>query len=292
MKNKTSKIILILLVLMMTLLISACKKTERPPFLPQYDPAPPPEMRWDVQTDFSIHTPFVPRYSLHTRLHDGALPELIPSDNYGMLLPYSSATVLNDGSLRSIKFGFVTIDGVVVTDLIYDSVNRAEYRHGWHVGAMVDEFPAYSLSKMDTSDTVNAWVNTGAKMAACALDGSWITPFNYINIAFTEDAILLVRDETMPNIDVIDYNGNHLYNMLDLDWISDIPEYDWSSANLINTFVGRYGIVQMKNDTYAFIDALTGSAHYTDYIDVSQYNEGFASVAVRADYENTNYKIA
>jgi len=302
MKNNVSKIMLIMSALVVVLLISACKNTERSPFLPPPDPIPPPEMRWDVQTDFNILTPFVPSHSLHSRLHDGAMPELIPSNNYGLLLPYSSATVMDDGGLRSANYGLVTIDGVVVTDLIYDSIVRAEYSHSWYYGAATEVFPAYSLSKtgkvadikaVDENDDVIiiSYDGTIIRMAACALDGSWITPFDYYFIKFTEEVIILVRDESTPDIDVIDYNGKHLYNMLDLDWIRDISKDYWSSSSFTNMVSGGYGSVQLKNGTYAFIDALTGSAYYTEYIGVSLFSEGFAPVAVRGGDERTNYMI-
>ena len=288
MKNSISKIILIISALLAVLLISACKNIERPPFLPPPDPVPPPEMRWDVQTDFNILTPFVPSHSLHSRLRDGAMPELIPSDNYGLLLPYSSATIMDDGGLRSTNYGFVTIDGVVVTDLIYSNIHRAEYSHGWYYGATTEVFPAYSLSKIDLSGTVDDWGYTRAEMAACALDGSWITPFDYYFIKFTEDVIILVRDESTLDIDVIDYNGKHLYNMLDLVWINDVSKYNWSSSSFISMLSGGYGFVQLKNGTFAVIDALTGNAHYTEYVGVNLFNDGLAPVAIRVNNESTN----
>jgi len=269
--------------LIVTLFISACKKSEPTQYLPPPDPAPPPEMKWDVQADFDVLTPFVPQQSLHTRLHEGSLPELTPSNQYGMLLPYSSAVILENGSLMASKFGFVTVDGVVITDLVYDGIYRAESASIWHIGIANKTFPAYSIY-IDSEETgTNAWVYRERKMAVCALDGSWITPFDYVNIAYTEDVILLARDHSTFDIDVIDYNGNHLYNTLDHEWANNVIDDAWAIGSFMGNIAEGYGHVQLKNNTVAFIDVLTGNARYTDFASASVFNDGLISVAVRID---------
>ena len=248
------------------------------------EPAPEslPEMQWDVQTNFNILTPFTPQHSLHTRLHEGALSELIPSDNYGMLLPYSSVAELDDGYLQASKFGFVTLDGIVVTDLIYEEIERAEYIHGWYTGAAEEGFPAYSLAK-DVQDIESDGNNhTIKKMAACAMDGSWVTEFDYINIEFTKEVIILYRDDVTFDIDVIDYDGNHLYNMLDFDWINNaLNALDDTWTGFTLTIISdRHAHIRIGNRTFAFIDLLTGDIRTTRFIAADPFVEDRAPVGI------------
>ena len=288
MKNNPGKMAILFSMLIAVMLIfSACRNAERPPFLPSVSPVPPPEMRWDVQADFDILTPFVPQYSLHTRLHEGALPELIPSKDYGLLLPYSSSIILGDGSLREIKFGFGTIDGIVVTDLIYDHILRAESMYYMHSHGFMEFFPAYQL-RINVPETESSLGFSHFKYAACALDGSWITAFDYSNVVFTEDVILLIRGYEEFDIDIIDYSGNHLYNTLETDWINEIqfdPQghggYDGSTSTtgFIFTISQGYGYVYLQNGTIAFIDIQTGKAYYTEFVDAQPFMNGFAAVA-------------
>jgi len=234
----------------------------------------------DVQTNFDILTPFEPQHLLHTRLHEGAMPELVPSDNYGTLLPYSSTIVLEDGSLWPSKFGLVTADGVIVTDLIYESVERAEFLHGWYVRSENEMFPAYSLSKYIPDHEFYSGHHTVIrKMAAVALDGSWITLFDYTHIVYTKDVIILYRDESIFDMDVIDYSGKHLYNMRDLSWttraLDDVGPYIY-----MDIIADRYAHVRTGSSTFAFIDLLTGNARSTRFIAADPFVEGFAPVGI------------
>jgi len=288
MKKKAGKIILIMSAILILLLLSACKKTETPVYLPPFDPeqtpALPPEIVVEVQTNFDILTPLESVPLLHTRLHDGAMSELTPSDNYGMLLPYSSAAILDDGSLKTAKCGFVTIDGVVVTDLIYDSIDRAEFVHGRYISAANERFPAYSLTVNEQDyDRVSGYYYINRKMAACALDGSWITSFDYSYIVFTKEVIILYRDEMIFDIDVIDYEGKHLYNMLDFSWTNSTPNDIWTEMNMY-IISDRYAHVRMRNDTFAFIDLLTGQTRPTRFIAADPFVEGYAPVGIGVRY--------
>jgi len=288
MKNHVNKknlihIFLIISALILVLLISACKKDEIPTFLPPPEqsplPPPPPEMMLDVQTNFDIFTPSVPQYPLHTRLHEGAMPELVPSNDYGMLLPYSSAAVMENGSINASKFGLVTIDGIVVTDLIYDDIERAKFIHSWYIGEEHDVLPAYNLS-INVMGTETIWgYYYIRKMAACALDGSWVTPFDYMNIMYTKEVILLYRDDSTLDIDVIDYNGNHLYNMLDFRWANDAAADTWSGIYM-QIISDRYAYIRIRSNSFAFIDLLTGNLRSTRFIEVGQFIEGFAPAGI------------
>ena len=277
--------IMLFLAITVLILAAACSKTaERPPFLPPSEPVPPPEMEWDVRADYSNLTAYVPPFTTYTRLHPGPLPELIPSDEYGTLLPYASASIFPDGSLITSKQGLVTIGGMVVTDLIYDRVERA-YSRPVASFAPPSPLPAYRLA-IDLPGSESRWY-TESRQAACALDGSWVTPVEYVEIVFTEDLIILMRSHQVYDFDVYDYDGRLLYNMLECGWVYYLPRDAWPGELAFGISEGS-GVVRMNNETVAFIDILTGQARYTEYIFANPFSEGLAAVAVKNGNDETN----
>jgi len=230
-----------------------------------------PTIRWDIKTDDSKLLPYTSPYSIHTRLSTGSMQELVPSGTYGSIYPYSSAITMNDGSLRVSKTGFITENGTVITDLIYDSisiavsntVNSSERRNAYHLRINIPE-PEFSYI-----------VQT--KNAACALDGSWITSFDYVDIVFSENVIFLMRDHETFDIDVIDYNGQWLYNVRDLEWADEISDDTWSEMLVYGVNEG-YGFIKLKDETYGLIEAITGKIRYTDFIQTFMFSDGLAAV--------------
>ena len=265
------KLLILLFVLASLQLAAACEKTQRPPFLPPPGSSPPVEMIWEVRADYSNLTPYAP-YSMCSRLREGPLPELIPSPDYGMLLPYASSIVLADGGIRAVKYGLVASNGVIVTDLVYDRLDRAYSTYSYTQKPQ----PAYKLSR-DIPGTETDW-GSQSMLAACALDGSWITGFDYSDIIFTEKAIVLMRSYDSYDIDVYDYNGRLIYNMLDLEWTGKIRKDTWPGS-LVYSISEGYGSIQTSDGTYAYINILTGRATYTEYTGAFPFLSGRASVA-------------
>ncbi|MCL2627381.1 MAG: WG repeat-containing protein [Oscillospiraceae bacterium] len=278
------RILLILLIIATVAFAAACNAPQSK-YLPEIKHVPP-NMRWDVKTDFSVLAPYNPN-SMYSRLSDGAMPQLIPSDDYGLLLPYKSVNVQSDGSAGLPAYGFVTTDGVLVTDLVYYSVKRASsnlwyFSINWGEQPPPDYYPAYLLSialPREDDDTAIAWYPQ-TKQAVCALDGSWITAFDYDEVFFTENAILLMRGfyEGL-DIDVYDYDGNFLHNMQEHDWVQYVGADQWASGLFYGVYNG-YGHVAV-NSPYgntAFVNIQTGQAKYTEYYSTSigQFADGLA----------------
>jgi hypothetical protein len=142
--------------------------------------------------------------------------------------------------------------------------------------------PAYLLSINVTSDINHLWGFIPSYLAVCALDGSWITPFEYINAVFADEVIFLTRDWQTFDVDVYDYNGVLLYNLLELEWAEHISEY-LGIGNLMHGTSEGYGYILMNNGTFAFIDVLTGRARYTEYIEVGPFFDGLAAVQAATD---------
>ena len=232
-----------------------------------------PEMSRSIKTDDSKLTPFVPPYSMHTRLNEGEMPALVPSNTYGTMLPYSSAVTMNDGSLNVTKYGFVTIDGTIVTDLIYDNIERAvdttsasrEPQPAYHLQLFTDEPDDFGFSAIN---------------AVCALDGSWITGFDYVDIVFTGEVIFLLRDHLSFDIDVYNYNGRMLYNVSELEWASDIPEEAWAGELVYGTADGL-AFIKLSSEIYGLMDVTTGEIRRTNFTSAYMFSEGLAAVSPR-----------
>jgi len=272
------RLCLVLLAMLVLCGVAACKRdTQRLPFLAPPDPAPPQEMSIGVKTDYSHLTSYVPPHNKYTRLHDGPLTELVPSEDYGMLLPYASAIAFPDGSLRESKYGLVTIDGVIVTDPVYDMVSSADGIYYSYYGAPPPSPHAYLLSVI-VPGSQTQWGDE-TRQAACALDGSWVTPFDYVNVIFTENVAILMRSYESYDIDVYDYGGNLLYNMLDLEWTKRLTDQSWP-GELVYSVSGGYGSVGMPDGTCAFINIKTGKARYTEYAMAHGFSGGYAPVAI------------
>jgi len=230
------------------------------------------EMMWNVQTDDSNLTQFQPIFHYHTRLQSGAMPELIPSDDYYSLYPYTSAVTMNDGSLRVSKHGFMDMTGLVVTDLIYDNIIRASYGKA-DAGVLR---PAYHLQRVvqdPESDSGYRILN-----AACDIEGKWITEFDYVDIVFSEDVIFLMRDRESFDVDVYDYDGEMLYNILELEWAEEISEDTWAEALVYGVNEG-YGFIKMEDDTFALMEMQTGEIERTEFVQAFSFSEGLAAVS-------------
>ncbi|MCL2247708.1 MAG: substrate-binding domain-containing protein [Oscillospiraceae bacterium] len=229
-----------------------------------------PEMSVDVETNFSALTSFEPIHSNFSGFISLTLNELLPSNDYGTLLPYAGTVTLSDGSIETAGYGFVTTEGVLVTNLIFDEITRATYNSA----SGAEPRPAYSL-RILSHDTGEFGYSEA--MAVTALDGSWVTPFEYVSVAFSDEVMFLVREFDTFNIDVLDYSGQQLYNMLDLDWIDRISEDYWAELLLYNVSEGVV-FIPLTDGRVGLMDALTGELRETEFYGALNFSEGLAAV--------------
>lgn len=226
-----------------------------------------------VKTDYSGLTPYKPLEEKYTRLKDGAIPDLAPSD-YGKLIPYIGETMYSAGGYNVIrKYGLMTESGMIVTDPVYSRVYQGHYYdYSTYTGKNV---PTYSLTKIpDTINEDKPWESE--IFAVCAEDGSWVTPFAYTNTFYTENVIMLVRSNENNDIDVMDYSGKLLYNTKSLGCYSDIPAE--SAYNFLSGYGEGFIALALTGGRTVFIDALTGKESYTDYTQSSAFSGGLAAV--------------
>lgn len=278
MKHKLKRVLILLFLLPMILLASCFRlpgigSSASPSPAVSEAAAAPTDWHSGVKTDYSYLTPYTPPAEKYTRLYDGAMTALEPSDQYGTLLPYVGETMYSDDGYNTIrKYGLVTQDGMIVTDPVYASAYQGNfYNYSTYTNV---NMPAYILVKLkDVFDEAHMW--DGEIYAVCALDGSWVTEFDYESVFCTDKVILLVRDNGKNDIDVMDYSGRLLYNTKTLGCYGDIPE---ASAY---SFMSGYGegliAVPLTGGRSVFIDALTGRETYVDFEQCSAFSEGRAS---------------
>ncbi|SHI20605.1 WG containing repeat-containing protein [Sporobacter termitidis DSM 10068] len=265
------------LVLLPALTLAACAQLPASDGRNTQSPPSPAVTDWHsgVKTDYSGLTPYKPPEEKYTRLSDGPLPGLQPSGNYGQLLPYLGETMYRDGgAYRAINmYGLVTENAEIVTDPVYTNVYTGQYFDiGKYAGAFA---PAYDLEKVaDDIDRENPW--NSERHAACALDGSWVTPFDYIRIYFTDKVFMGMRDAETNDFDILDYSGKLLYNTKSLGC------YKYLSSKTSYMFSDGYGEgligLPLSDGRTVYIDALTGKETYTDYADGGAFIGGRARV--------------
>ena len=159
---------------------------------------------------------------------------------------------------------------MIVTDPVYTWISQGSYYN--YSTYTSEDIPVYDLVRLsEPIDRERPWESE--RHAACALDGSWVTPFDYTGIFCTDRMIMLVRDYEKNDIDVMDFRGKLLYNTKSLDFYGDILE---SSAY---SFISGYGegliALPLKDGRTAVIKALNGKTEaYLDYAQCNAFSEG------------------
>lgn len=151
---------------------------------PKPSPSISPDVTYTVKTDYSKLTPYEPMEEIYTRLSDEYMAELVPSDDYGMLLPYTGELLYNYyGDPIDERYGLVTADGIIVTDAMYYSI----YNYGSFF-VLSKQLDNTGSEKPEYCDDLNR------SYALCASDGSWVTPFRYSDFSTLDDVLLLYCD--------------------------------------------------------------------------------------------------
>ncbi len=234
-----------------------------------------------VKTDYSYLTPYDPFGDICTRLAPGYLPELEPSPDFGMLLPYLGELMQGSGAYPGIAgFGLVTKDGMIVTDPVYSGIERGSYSNSEL--PLRGSVPIYILTRSSAEEN---------SYAVCALDGSWVTAFEYREITCSDEVVFLIRDGMTYDIDVMDYEGRLLLNVKSLDIHGDIlTDNPWLITHGYGE--GRLAL-PLKNGGTAYVDVQTGKTSVTDFQSGKPFSEGLAAVAVEGlfGYMNSEYEL-
>ena len=133
-----------------------------------------------------------------TRFYEQYTDRLIPSEDYGRLIPYAGLRTTFDSSWEdgSYIYGLITRDGAVVVDPVYSGVSAPGYTD---IDGIRRNNPILLLREYGSG-----------LMAAAAFDGSWFTDFIYRQATSDPDGIVLVSDEGMT---VMAPNGSIDYEL-------------------------------------------------------------------------------
>lgn len=126
-----------------------------------------------------------------TRLREGYMGDLLPSDSYGELIPYAGFRLMDDWpSDTGCLYGLMTRDGMAVTDAVYASAERAQYFDG----GLWKTLPLLVLRRGEENTSGEGF---STRLAVAAADGSRVTPFDYHAVEATREGLLLFADDTL-----------------------------------------------------------------------------------------------
>ena len=149
------------------------------------------------------------------RWYAGAMTALIPSEEYGPLVPYVGSLAYSFhswtdqngqeqtwySSWGSPLYGLMTREGKMVVDPVYQSVAQPAFY--WQGATTYLPVLILTQAREEWMDT-----NNGQRCAVAALDGSWCTDFEFWLYTNREDELLLVGPKGLTWMDAA--SGNRL----------------------------------------------------------------------------------
>lgn len=153
--------------------------------------------------------------------HGGYTEEFIPSDDYGMVLPYIgnirefSSGGDFDMSQDYAYYGFCTPDGKIVLDATIRN-HYINYREA------DDGFGYYILSRdiEEVSDAPDEYIPS--EMLLIPLSGKWcikVEPNCYVTAA--ADGVICIENYTQRTAELYDYDGNRIGEITDIDGVGN-----------------------------------------------------------------------
>ena len=222
------------------------------------DPAP---VEWDLGETAPIR-------EVYTRLSPEPLTALAPSPDYGPLLPYIGA-VLPGEIWDYEQWGLVTRQGKIVVDPVYDSAWRLTCPD--KDGTYSQALPIYNLCQTLPVGPDGAYEQ---RYALCALDGSWITGFDYRFVTAVDQDHLWVVEENGDGV-MLDANRKELWR-LPLPEGEDIWTYQGGNAGGMWWYngVGTYSVPGAMG--YVTLDG-TVLTNIGQFQDIRGFHEGLSA---------------
>lgn len=155
--------------------------TPSPTVEPPPAPTPTPNTS-PVYTDYSqLGDRPAPLPDIYDRWHGEFTDRLIPSPDYGLLIPFGGNPVADEWGYGGYALdGLMTLDGKVVVDPVYSSVVRLGWGGDYDMGTLDGYFPAFLLSRYagdGKGDLFGGHDDVLSRL--CAADGSWVTEREY-----------------------------------------------------------------------------------------------------------------
>ena len=170
-----------------------------------------------------------PVATIANRLSEDPLPELIPSDDYGSVLPYIGGEVYTEypyddmaSVIPSYRYGLCTADGTILTDPVYSHI----YQAAWYDQAMDRTHPLPVWVLTQTAEEEDGEYYTAVGLAA--LDGSWYSGMIYrsslSSTIFTTSAGLLMNLDGETAV-MVGLSGRELFRWTADDFLP--PDHDY-----------------------------------------------------------------
>ena len=224
----------------------------------------------NVQVDWSALGESEPLPAVGGRWYQTYVSELIPSPDYGPLLPCKAALSMTQAfweeeptySSPSWLYGLMTQDGILVMEGVCSSISRPGYTVvDPDTGELTTQpLPVYALAKGDP-ELGNP--TTGDLVALAGEDGNWWTGFRFCGSIAYPDGIAAGDKDGLSLLDA--YTGAQIgrYTWQELG-ISDGASIPWFTAEAPSTaqwtgdrlFLGVFG---ENYDTARFLDPATGA---------------------------------
>ena len=223
----------------------------------------------NVQVDWSVLTEETPLPAVGERWYTDYTPELIPSADYGPLLPFKGAVGMTLAwweeepayTSPSWFYGLMTLDGTLVMDPVCASISRLGYTAAAPATReqITRLLPVYAMSR---GDPELGDPSDGELMALAAEDGSWWTGFRFWGaVAYPDgiaagdkDGLTLLDAQTGAQTDYYTWSQLGISDGASLPWFTGDATscVQWTGKNL---FLGCFG---ENYDTAVFLKPGTG----------------------------------
>jgi len=239
------------LLLAVLLLLTACTGAPEPDSTPEPTPTPKPVPQFSnpsgIYADWSKLEKAEAPAEVGTRLSEGPLTTLTPSDDYGLLMPYVGGRVYSADSWgwTETRYGLVTKDGCVVLDPILSSV--------WTTNT--DDGFVYVLNK--APEDAENMENPIELSAICAADGSWCTDFIYSSAYWSGEYLRCYAIDGYGCL--MDKDGNIVFELSDIAYeeaLSDsYGDYDeWLLQYSGLNYESGYVNMELQDGRCAYFD--------------------------------------
>lgn len=233
-----------------------------------------------VHTDYTYYTPHQSIQQVYTRLTEEFIPDLQPSDEYGMLYPYVGSLLYSVGGngysyQAGEMYGFVDAAGRIVADATYTGVQMLSY-YDYQTGASV-RVPMLSFSRPGESTLVEgdgwSYINHQTLYGLSTLDGSFVLPCEYEYISALGCGVVVMENYLSDTFTLYDFEGNILLTEQDLALGSRREEYSYSSMQ----YNDGYFSIQLTDGRW--ILGSDGSLLHGPYYNINTYRGGLAAAS-------------
>lgn len=244
----------IALLLAFALLLTACGA-------PEAEPSPTPgssggkvAVHWDALTPKPEN--------VAKRWYEGYTDELIPSDDYGELVPYIGGEVSDEYWNQSWFFGLATREGVIVTDPVYAGVQPlvemgASTIEEYYGDAMI----LRSAVPCDTPPEEDWMPQYENRYGLAAMDGSWYTGQIYTDCICSCGLGALFFDTAGDIVMISGSDGSELFHWdadsIPLEGISP-GAYYWEGSDARDGYMQYINWGENGDADYTYVDLRTG----------------------------------